>query len=329
IGAGGVTNSSNLYFASSQAATVANIIGGTGTEAKTGSGTTTLTASNTYTGPTAAASGTLIVGNLANGGTISSIGASSSAAANLVLTGGTLKYTGSGAAIDRLFSISPLGGAIDASGGGALVFNNAGADVSADAAPRVTTDSTTTNRVTFPGVLDLAVGMTVTGTNIPPATTITAISRITNVVTLSNTPTAAGTDTLSFGVLPRNLTLTGANTGINEIDGVLADSTGGGALSVTKSGSGTWSLTANNLYSGRTSINGGVLQIASNFNLGNRRPNNDVAFDGGGTLRATGTINSGGRNITVNAGGGTIDTNSNAVTFANVDGPGSFKKTGA
>src|SRR5439155_22150185 len=36
-----------------------------------------------------------------------------------------------------------------------------------------------------------------------------------------------------------------------------------------------------------------------------------------------------GRNITVNAGGGTIDTNSNAVTFANVDGPGSFNKTGA
>ncbi|HWP39613.1 MAG TPA: hypothetical protein VNL70_01720, partial [Tepidisphaeraceae bacterium] len=59
---------------------------------------------------------TLTVNNLTNGGSPSSIGASSSAAGNLVLNGGTLRYSGAGGSTDRLFTIQPNGATIDASG---------------------------------------------------------------------------------------------------------------------------------------------------------------------------------------------------------------------
>ena len=61
--------------------------------------------------------------SLAAAGTASAIGASSNVAANLVLNGGDLQYTGVGATTDRLLTLGNLGGTLDASGAGALVIN--------------------------------------------------------------------------------------------------------------------------------------------------------------------------------------------------------------
>jgi autotransporter-associated beta strand protein len=112
-------------------------------------GTQYFTALNTYTGPTILSGATLAVNILTNGGRPSSIGASSSDAANLVFNGGTLRYTGSDSnfvqftqtpsvSIDRLFTLA-ANGAIDSSGNygnnslttgvqnnAALVFSNTG-----------------------------------------------------------------------------------------------------------------------------------------------------------------------------------------------------------
>ena len=100
-------------------------------------------------------------------------------------------------------------------------------------------------------------------------------------------------------------------------------------LSVTKSGPGTWVLGAINTYSGRTSVNGGILKVAGSSNLGNASVTNDVALAGGGTLQATGALNSAARNVTLNSGGGAIDTNGHPVAFGDVDGSSSFSKLGA
>ena len=104
---------------------------------------------NTYTGPTIISGGILQATSLANGGSPSSIGQSSNAAANLVFNGGILLYQGSNAnvqiptqtpsiAIDRNFTLAG-NGTIDSTGSfgnnvvaaaagnnAALIFNGSG-----------------------------------------------------------------------------------------------------------------------------------------------------------------------------------------------------------
>jgi autotransporter-associated beta strand protein len=91
---------------------------------KAGTGTLLLNSSaSTYTGATIITGGTLKVTALADAGMASSIGSAGDAAANLVINGGILNYTGAGSSSNRLFSIGSAGGTIDASGSGAVVFS--------------------------------------------------------------------------------------------------------------------------------------------------------------------------------------------------------------
>src|SRR5439155_22968087 len=177
-----VIDNAILAFGTSQALTVNTTVFGTGGVNQTGNGTTMVTSTSSYTGATSCVAGVLSVSTLPNGGVNSPLGSSSNAASNLVLTGGALQYTGGGATTDRLFTVTPTGGKLDASGSGAIAFSNPGANISADAPPRATTESITTPKVTLANVSDLVVGMTVTGTgtSIPPGTTIAAINPTAN-----------------------------------------------------------------------------------------------------------------------------------------------------
>jgi autotransporter-associated beta strand protein len=138
-----------------------------------------LTGSNTYTGPTILSGGAVLgVTNLANGSTVSSIGASSSGSANLVFNGGTLLYTGGNASFtqitqtpsvstDRLFTLAG-NGSIDSSGNygnsasfavnqnnAALVFSNTGSVAYAGSGVRTLT---LTGNSTGDNELKLALG---------------------------------------------------------------------------------------------------------------------------------------------------------------------------
>jgi fibronectin-binding autotransporter adhesin len=68
---------------------------------KLGINTLTLSGTNTYTGATTVLQGMIVAPSLANGGVASSIGAAPAGAGSLILSGGTLSYTGATATTDR------------------------------------------------------------------------------------------------------------------------------------------------------------------------------------------------------------------------------------
>jgi len=112
-------------------ATVVNAnLGGSGSLNAVGTSAELVTVANnnSYTGKTVVSGGTLNVTNLQNSGYPSSIGASSASPTNLVLAGGTLSYQGTGASIDRGYTVTAnstldtegnltMGGQVKATGG--------------------------------------------------------------------------------------------------------------------------------------------------------------------------------------------------------------------
>ncbi|MES2476398.1 MAG: autotransporter-associated beta strand repeat-containing protein [Verrucomicrobiota bacterium] len=81
---------------------------------KLGGNTLVLTATNNYTGGTEIKGGTLSVASIADGGTASSIGASSADSANLAMNnGGTLRYTGTSTTTNRGYTVGVGGGGIN------------------------------------------------------------------------------------------------------------------------------------------------------------------------------------------------------------------------
>jgi len=120
--------SPTVTVATGAASTIGSLIAGTGGLYKSGAGTLYLTGTaSTYTGVTTVAGGILNVAKLANGGVNSSLGAASNAAANLVIDGGTLQYTGAAAqSSDRLATVGLGGATFESSGGGAVTLSSTG-----------------------------------------------------------------------------------------------------------------------------------------------------------------------------------------------------------
>lgn len=114
------------------------ITGSTGL-AKANAGTLTLLTTNDYTGPTVITGGTVAVSRLANGGAPGALGAAGAQSTNLVLSSGTLRYTGGSTTTDRGATFSGAGAILDVvnagttltwtgtnAGSGALIKSGAG-----------------------------------------------------------------------------------------------------------------------------------------------------------------------------------------------------------
>jgi fibronectin-binding autotransporter adhesin len=286
--------------------TVGGVISGASASlGNAGAGTLALQGANTYTGATSVG-GILAVTSLANGNSTSNIGQSTNAAANLILNRGTLQYAGGAVTTDRLFTIGNGNATIDSSGSGAMVFNNAGANVSTDTVSlNFSTNAFSTNATTIivapttngtNTTRDLAVGQTISGVGIAGGTTITGILNEYQITISAATTANATASAYTFSSLNRTLTLTGNNTGANTISGILANSAST-TLGVTKSGAGTWVLAAANTYTGATTVTTGTLLVSNTSGSGLGSGNATV---NGGTLGGSGGFSG---TVTVNSGG--------------------------
>ena len=282
---------------------------------KNGGGKLTLAGTNTYTNTTLIRDGVLEVANIGNGG-VASPGNLSTAPAGLgyleiqgnsATRNGTLRYTGGTASTSRNIRLQGWGGAIDASGSGPINFTgviDSPAWFGSAAAPL----GIGTSLPAFIGGAQVIPGYPVfggrilegatlvSGTGIPVGTTITEVGH--NYLRLSNATTAASSGSYVFAApagFARNLTLTGNNTGLNTIGGIISNVQPTGII---KAGPGTWNLTAANTYSGGTAVNQGLLLI--NNTTGSGTGPGAVAVNSGGTLGGNGTISGA---ITVNLGG--------------------------
>ena len=119
------------------------------------------------------------------------------------------------------------------------------------------------------------------------------------------------------------LTLSGSST--VTLNGVIS-----GSGAVTKIGTGTAVLAASNAYTGNTNVNGGVLQVSNDYNLGapSSGSGGSIVFNGG-TLQAGGAGLSSSRTVTLNAGNGTFDSNNlNSTLFGQITGAGGLTMVG-
>jgi autotransporter-associated beta strand protein len=313
-----INNSSSPYAITNNAG---NVIGGGGSLTKTGNGSLILPGgANTYTGPTTLGGGLVAVDVLANGGSPSDIGAASSAAGNIVFSGGTLQYTGPGVSIDRLFTVGPGGGTIDNESaiGGQLAFTSTGSIGMSGNGPRALI-------LTGPGLGDtLACNLT----NHPAGTSLTKSGP--GLWILTGTNTYAGGTTLLQGSLQIGAGAAGTGGPSGAIgNGTISTDAGtsidflrsgtltvpgaiNGAASVSLDGSGTVILANNNGYTGGTTINSGTLQVGSGGGSGSLFVNGPIinngllVFNTAGSFvyQAAGLI-SGSGNV-IFQGGGTI-----------------------
>jgi fibronectin-binding autotransporter adhesin len=130
-------------------------------------------------------------------------------------------------------------------------------------------------------------------------------------------------DGIAMTVLAGNrvFTLRGAGDGV--VSGIISN--GVGTAGVAKSGTGTWTLSAANPYTGPTTVNGGTLLVNGSLDAGSAVAVVGGTLSGNGTIGGTVTVNSGGTlapgtsvgTLTV---GGTLTLNSGSTNTFEVNG---------
>ncbi len=232
--------------------------------------------------------GVLYADFLANGGSVSNIGASTNAATNLVLNGGTLQYTGGATSTDRLFSVGSSGGTLDASGTGAVKFTNTGSmDFNSQSGIRtLTLTGTNTDSNTLAAIIGDNEGATALIKSGTGTWVLTAASSYTGATTISAGTLQIGDGGATGSLSTSSALINNATLAFNRTDGVNQGTDFASVISgsggVTQAGSGTLTLNGDNIYTGETNIRAGTLEVTSNKALG--------TADAGTTVSSGGTI---------------------------------------
>lgn len=285
----GSTTFLNLDVSGSSAysgALLDGVVGSVLNVTKNGSGTQDLNSvSSTYTGVTTINGGVLGALRLAVGGSNSSIGAAGTAASNLIINGGTLRYLGGGASTDRNFTLGVNGGGLDSAGAGSLTFSSTAAIALAGSNASRTLTLSGSNNGTLAGSLgDNGTGKT------------SLVKTGTGRWTLSGSNTYTGTTTISQG------TLLLAATANNIASSAAIQISSGATLDVSNV-SGGFTLASGQMLSGVGTVLGsistgsgsvlspgnspGTLNISGNLNLGN---GTSMTFDAGDLIAVSGSL---------------------------------------
>ncbi|WP_156076273.1 autotransporter-associated beta strand repeat-containing protein [Erythrobacter colymbi] len=314
LGAGDVTNDARLNFNRSDNITIANNFGGTGTLFQFGAGTLTLTGSNTYSGGTRILAGNVFAGSAGVLGT-----------GRIGMEGGNLRLGFDGTLTNAVRFVAATG-AISAETGKTV---NLTGDIVALAGSTVRFGSATDTGTL---IVSSRRGTATSAFNIAfDGGTVRHGSGILNFLLASGSQ-AGGTITLASGATVdlngfsgawSNVSGTGiiANTGASATlnifsstafngtidtgaNGITLGGDLGGTSSITKTGSGTLTLTGAKTYSGGTTVRAGTLQV------------NTTGGAGTGAIILSGGALRGGANVSLSNGIFTSDNTVNTISAA-------------
>jgi autotransporter-associated beta strand protein len=239
--------------------------------------------------------GTVSVPVVANGGVASPLGAADNTSGNLVLSSGTLRYTGASASTDCGMTLNPGGGTIEVTNSATtLALGNV--IVGTGTLNKTGAGSLSLNGAgTFSGGVNVTQGTVILGNNAGFGTGVITLNGSTNSATLQFG--------ISSGTLNNTLNVTGTNNFVTQ-DGnnYITDMTGDGTL--TLNGGATFSFT------GDMTAFSGTIRVGTATNprfypsLGNPNPNigtgsSNAVFDLGNT---SATLNNRNGGITVYLG---------------------------
>jgi autotransporter-associated beta strand protein len=274
INAGTLSKSGGSF--SIQGGTNNAALAGTAGLIKSGAGTATLNATNTYSGDTAVSAGRLVVnGTLSAGAGALTIDGSGGAEVVLDLGSqqtrtGTITMTGQNA---RLVSSTGAGSLVN--NGGALQFGGGliSASISGTGGLNVTGGGSLNSSNSFTGATTISGTTGWYGANTLFVVNAHALGAASGDLTISggtvnlqdNTIARSGNVTISGGTINAGtLSKSGGNFSIQggTINAVLA-----GTAGLVKSGAGTVTLAASNSYSGATDLQAGTLSLSGNGRL--------------------------------------------------------------